>query len=237
VIFRSVVIDCFPESVRKYSKDFAIVAVDVIRATTSAVTAVAKGRRCFFVTSVAEAFETAKRLKNPLLIGEVAGQMPDGFDLTNSPAKIFAHADVQKPMIILSSSGTHLLSAMKDFKYGYVASLRNYRSTIDILAKKHDRVAVIGAGSRGEFREEDQFCCALIAGGLVAAGFEPLDERTTRIVDRWKEEPVESCLVGASVEYLLKTGQENDLKFIREHVDDLDSVFLISRDEIVKVRC
>ena len=28
------------------------------------------------------------------------------------------------------------------------------------------RVAVIGAGSKGEFREEDQICCAWIAAGL-----------------------------------------------------------------------
>jgi hypothetical protein len=40
-MIRSVVIDCFPASVARYVDDHAIVAVDVIRATTVAVTAVA----------------------------------------------------------------------------------------------------------------------------------------------------------------------------------------------------
>ena len=36
----TVVIDCFPESVEAYGRDYVIVAIDVIRATTTAVTAV-----------------------------------------------------------------------------------------------------------------------------------------------------------------------------------------------------
>ena len=42
----SVIIDCFPGSVSRYSDDHRIVVVDVIRATTLAVTATATGRRC-----------------------------------------------------------------------------------------------------------------------------------------------------------------------------------------------
>jgi hypothetical protein len=33
---RSVVIDCFPESAAAYKEGFAVVAIDVIRATTTA---------------------------------------------------------------------------------------------------------------------------------------------------------------------------------------------------------
>ena len=44
---RSVIIDFLPESVRRYRSGWAIVAIDVIRATTTAITAAATGRRCF----------------------------------------------------------------------------------------------------------------------------------------------------------------------------------------------
>ena len=44
---KSVVIDYLPESVCRYRSEWAIVAVDVIRATTTAITAAATGRRCF----------------------------------------------------------------------------------------------------------------------------------------------------------------------------------------------
>ena len=85
---RSVVIDCFPDSVRRYREGYAIVAIDVIRATTTAVTAVAMGRRCFPVPSIEHALPIAARLDQPLLVGELGGNMPYGFDLTNSPAEL-----------------------------------------------------------------------------------------------------------------------------------------------------
>lgn len=42
-----VAIDYLAESVTKYRAGWAIVAVDVIRATTTAITAAANGWRCF----------------------------------------------------------------------------------------------------------------------------------------------------------------------------------------------
>src|SRR5438034_11600279 len=105
---KTVVIDCFPESLVSYRKGYAIVAVDVIRATTTAVTAVASGRRCFPVPSLETAVPLAARLDNPLLVGELGGNAPYGFHLTNSPAQIAPRADVERAMILLSTSGTPL---------------------------------------------------------------------------------------------------------------------------------
>ena len=44
---KSFLIDSLPESAANHRSGSAVVAVDVIRATTLAVTAVALGRRCF----------------------------------------------------------------------------------------------------------------------------------------------------------------------------------------------
>ena len=56
---KTVIIDCFPESVEAYQNGYAIVAVDVIRATTTAVTGVALGRKCFPVPSLEAAVPLA----------------------------------------------------------------------------------------------------------------------------------------------------------------------------------
>ena len=56
---------------------WTVVGIDVIRATTTAVTAVAAGRRCFPVASLEEAVPLAARLANPLLVGELGGNRPD----------------------------------------------------------------------------------------------------------------------------------------------------------------
>ncbi len=104
----SVVIDSTPDSARHYREGYAIVAIDVIRATTTAITAASLGRRCFPVPSIEAAVPLAARLERPLLVGELGGNMPYGFDLTNSPAQIAERSDVERPMILLSSSGPNV---------------------------------------------------------------------------------------------------------------------------------
>src|SRR5439155_5352179 len=108
---QSVVIDCFPGSVQRYRNEHAIVAIDVIRATTTAVTAVSLGRRCVPVDTLAAALKAATRLTNPLLVGELGGKLPQGFDLTNSPAQLALRSDILRPVILLSTSGTKLICA------------------------------------------------------------------------------------------------------------------------------
>src|SRR5438067_9397056 len=120
---KTVVIDCFPESAANYRDGYAIVAVDVIRATTTAVTAVALGRRCFPVPSLEAAVPLAARLTNPLLVGELGGCMPYGFDMNNSPADLELRKDVDRPMILLSTSGTKLICGAEEPQAMYVACL------------------------------------------------------------------------------------------------------------------
>lgn len=232
---KTVVIDCFPESLPSYRNGYAIVAVDVIRATTTAVTCVALGRRCFPAPTLEAAVPLAARLPDPLLVGELGGSMPYGFDLNNSPADLEPRTDIHRPMLLLSTSGTRLICGAAEGQAMYVACLRNYNTQIAYLAAHHPAVAVIGAGSRGEFREEDQLCCAWIAAGLLAAGYEPQNERTIAIVERWHNLPVEAIVDGASAEYLRKTGQSRDLEFILTRIDDLDEVYRFERGEVVKL--
>ncbi len=231
----SVVIDCFPESVRRYREGYAIVAIDVIRATTTAVTAAATGRRCFPVPSIEMAVPLAARLDHPLLVGELGGNMPYGFDMNNSPAEIAQRTDIMRPMILLSSSGTQLIHNGQEADAVYVACFRNYTATAKHLADRHKQVAVIGAGTRGEFREEDQMCCAWIADALMKAGYHPEDDETVQVVNRWRNAPPDACLPGKSVEYLRKSGQTRDLDFILSHIDDLDSAFTVKHDEITRI--
>jgi 2-phosphosulfolactate phosphatase len=90
---KSVVIDAFPESCLKYRETHAIVVIDVIRATTTAVTGVSQGRQIFPVKTTDEAFVLAEKLEKPILAGELGGNVPYGFDLTNSPVQMTARPD------------------------------------------------------------------------------------------------------------------------------------------------
>ncbi len=231
---KTVVIDCFPESVSKYRNGYAIVAVDVIRATTTAVTAVALGRKCFPVPSLEAAVPLAAKLHNPLLVGELGGSMPYGFDLNSSPADLSIRTDIHRPMIFLSTSGTRLICGGAEGQAMYVACLRNYKALIPYLAAHHPVIAVIGAGSRNQFREEDQLCCAWIAEGLLAHGYEPEDENTLSIIHRWSGAPVEKITQGPSADYLRNSGQVRDLEYILTHIDDLNEIYRFEHGQVVK---
>ena len=231
---KSVAIDCLSESAHPLGEGCAVVVIDVIRSITVAATAIESGRRCFFAPSVEAAFLIAKRFENPLLVGEMGGGMPYGFDMNNSPAEIEKRKDISRPAIMVSSSGIPLLYSLKDCDSVYVACLRNYGSTINHLAGLYDRVVVLGAPTRGEFREEDQLCCSWIADGLMKAGFAPEDDKTVAIVNLWKDKPVTVCGEGKSAEYLRQSGQLKDLDFILRHINDLNWLLSIKNDEIIK---
>lgn len=229
----TVAIDFLPSSAARYRDGYAIVAIDVIRATTTLATAAALGRRCYAAPSVDAAVARAARLEDPLLAGEVGGNMPYGFHLTNSPAALAGRSDIGRPMVLVSSSGTQLIHDARGCEALYIACLRNHEATAAHLAGRHRRIAVIGAGTRGEFREEDQLCCAWIAAQLMRNGYAPQDGQTRQIAERWRGAPAQACRVSNSVAYLTRTGQLEDLEFVLSHVNDLDRVFVCDNDQVI----
>lgn len=231
---KTVVIDCFPESVQFYRNGYAIVAVDIIRATTTAVTSVELGRKCFPVPSIEAAVPLAARLTNPLLTGELGGSMPYGFEMNNSPAELEDRTDTHRPMILLSTSGTRVICSAEKWQAVYVACLRNFTAQIAYLVDHHSTVAIIGAGSRAEFREEDQLCCAWIAEGLYKMGYEPENARTISIIEQWSGASVDTICKGASAEYLRNSRQIRDLEYILTHIDDLNEVYRYEQGQVIE---
>ena len=228
----SVKIDFLPGSAEKYRKHHTVVAIDVVRATTTAITAVATGRRCFPVPSVAQAHSLASELGNAILAGEQAGVVPDGFDLNNSPADIMMLGECERPLVLLSSSGTKLCHQAALCDEAMLACLRNFRAVALDLARRDRKVALIGAGTRGEFREEDQMCCAWIADELLELGYRCEDDATMDYIRRWRGAPVDAWTKGKSADYLRRSGQHHDLEFILNHIDDLSWIFPLRNGEV-----
>lgn len=211
------------------------VCVDVFRATTTAVTALVAGRRCFPAGSLEEAVPLAAALHRPLLVGELGGNMPYGFDLQNSPAALAMRPDIWRPAIVLSTSGTPLLASAARAGTAYAACLRNWSAAADAAAAASSHVEVVGAGARGEFREEDQLCCAWIAERLAAAGHAFADSATRELVERWSGSDVEAVAQGHSAAYLRDTGQAQDIEFVLHHVGDVACAFVMHDEELVAV--
>jgi 2-phosphosulfolactate phosphatase len=229
---KTVAIDCLPESVGHYRVGWAIVVVDVIRATTTAITAAATGRRCFPTPTIEAARTLARELKDPVLAGESGGSIPAGFEMDNSPAQLMSRTDTHRPLVLVSSSGTKVIHEAAGCEATYLSCFRNHSALAAYLSESHSRVVIIGAGSKGEFREEDQICCAWIAAALMAHGYLPENPQTASIVDRWRDASPKACLCSSSVTFLKRTGRLSDLDFILGHIDDLQAVFAVRNGEV-----
>jgi 2-phosphosulfolactate phosphatase len=231
----SVIIDCFPESAQRYRDKYAIVVIDVIRATTTATTAVSLGIRVLPVRTTDEAFVLASTIENPLLVGELGGNMPYGFDMTNSPAQIAMLSDTHRPIILLSSSGTQLLLNSTGSNPVYIACFRNISAMVQYLSGKYEKVALLGAGTRGQFRREDQMGCAWIAEKLIESGYQAENTQTEEYISRWHMVSPEEVRYGRSAEYLRKSSQDHDLEYILQHIDDLKTVPSLVKGELVEI--
>jgi 2-phosphosulfolactate phosphatase len=231
---RTFTIDCFPESAARYPSPYAVVAIDVIRATTTATTAMHLGRRVFPARGSDDALVIAASLDRPLLVGELGGNMCDGFDITNSPVRIEERTDTERPMVLVSSSGTQLiLGASETASAVFLACLRNYSAVAEFLAQSHEQVAVIGAGTRGQFRREDQIGCARVGERLLELGYRAADAGTLECIERWRGVPLDVIRQGRSADYLRRSQQEHDLEFVLSHIDDVTTVPWLATGELV----
>jgi 2-phosphosulfolactate phosphatase len=227
----SFVIDATPETVHLYRDTHAIVAVDVLRATTVIVTALACGHPIYPVSTVDEARDVATRLHDPVLAGEQAGIKPEGFHLNNSPAAVERLAGC-RPIVLVTSAGTKLLSEARGASSIYVACLRNMIATAAQLIGTHRRVALVGAGTRGLPRPEDQYVCARIAELLYGQGYMPENERTVAELACWHGVPVEAMRDSPSADFLRETGQLDDLEFALTRIDDIDASAVFNGQQV-----
>jgi 2-phosphosulfolactate phosphatase len=142
------------------------VVFDVLRATSSMVTALAHGAREIYpVTSIEEALELKKRLPDAVLGGERQGDRIEGFDVGNSPLEY--RALVGRRIITTTTNGTVALRAVAGAERVFAAALLNLDATARAIAALEPRELLLVCA--GTFREpglEDIF-----AAGLLAARF------------------------------------------------------------------
>jgi 2-phosphosulfolactate phosphatase len=227
-----VTIGCFHEHLPPVAREATVVAIDVIRATTTAITAVAAGQRLYPAGGIEAAVRLAADLDRPILAGELGGVQPYGFDMQNSPSEMLDLEDSSRPIILLSTSGTRLMAEAADRGVCHPACLRNARAQAMHLAQTGADAVILGADSRGQFRDEDRLCAARIGRDLVEAGYTPADRLTAEVLERWGGAPDDAFLQGRSARYLRETAQEHDLEFVLEHIDDISAAFAVEGGEV-----
>ena len=186
----------------------ACVVIDVIRATSTIVTALANGaRKIQPVASVEEAFALKEQNPKTLLAGERGGQALPGFDLGNSPEDFTPELVKGQHIILTTTNGTQALAACAGASLVFAASFLNLEAVSARLREIGPPWIFVCAGCNGEFGVDD----AIVAGALA----ESLDQDDPMVsLYRSVRRDLKAALLGSDAgRELMKVGLEKDVPF------------------------
>jgi len=152
-----------------------VVAIDVIRAFTTAAFALAAGARDIVpVGTVEQALELRVRFPGALLIGEVGGYPIDGFDFGNSPSALVGQNLSGRRLIQRTSAGTQGLVRSLKAETLFAGSLVCAAATARaIIRSMPATVTLVATGVfPGRDGDEDIACADYLAALLRG---EPID--------------------------------------------------------------
>lgn len=145
--------------------DASAVVVDVVRATTCIVEALANGALAIYPTeSTEEAVRLAQSLgrEDALLCGERKGVKVEGFDFGNSPHEFAPDAVAGKKLVMSTTNGTRALGAAAGARRVIVGALTNLGAVAQAVSDD-EALALVCAGRNGIFSIDDALC----AGHLI----------------------------------------------------------------------
>lgn len=150
------------------------VVIDVLRATTTIVHALAAGARAVVPCGeIAQARQTAQRLgTDALLAGERGGLPIPGFDLGNSPAEFIPPRVEGKTIVFTTTNGTRALLRCAGAECILLAAFVNFSAVCAELAGR-DEVAIVCAGTDGHVTREDVLLAGAIVDDLAGSGHLP----------------------------------------------------------------
>jgi 2-phosphosulfolactate phosphatase len=171
------------------------VAIDVLRATTTMITALAAGctdiRPC---GTVEEARELAGGLPagRVLLGGERHNVKIDGFDLGNSPLEYTAEVCRGRTLVMTTTNGTRAVLRAAEANRVLVAGFVNFRAVCDQLRQDPRPVHIVCAGTDGAVTLEDTLLAGALVDHLCAAGDVRLNDSARLARDGFRQHG--SCL-------------------------------------------
>lgn len=142
-----------------------VIVIDVLRATSTIVTALANGARSIVpVPSVEAAFAAGSDLERSMLGGERSGLRIERFDLGNSPLEYTPGVVAGKTIVLTTTNGTLALDASRRADEVVCGSMLNADAVArHVVAAGVSRLLIVCAGTDGEFSLDD----AVTAGAIL----------------------------------------------------------------------
>ena len=202
-----------------------VVVIDVIRAFTTAAFAFAAGANSItLVSTVEEAIRLRDQIPNALVMGEVMGLPPEGFDFGNSPAAFLGVNLNNCHLIQRTSAGTQGVVNSSNAETMLASSFCCAQATVDYIknvSPKAVSFVITGFGPDGR-GEEDLACAEYLEALLKESNLNP-DSYLKRVTESragkhfadpentmftWKD--IECCIDIDRFNFALEISREDD---------------------------
>ncbi len=208
--------------------DFIVVLVDVLRATTTIVTAVANGVEAIIPVAT---HQEARRLKSQgyLVASEKDGVQLDWADFGNSALSFTREAIGGKTLVYCTTNGTRALHIASSVSSVAIGAFVNISAVTDWLATRQQNVVVLCSGWKNKFCLEDALFAGALTGRLLETGrFGTVCDSAHAAMDLW------SAAEGDPLGYIEKAAQRHRLK--RLGLDDvIPYSFALDQVDVVPV--
>jgi len=152
-----------------FYRDKNVVVIDVLRASTSIITALKNGaREVIPVASVENAVKVSGSLFGDVVLrcGEREGKIIPGFNLGNSPLEYSPDAVANKSLIFTSTNGSLAMVKAKFARRIVVAAFVNMSKVVEYLKELNEDFVIVCAGKEHHFCIEDVVCGGMIIDEL-----------------------------------------------------------------------
>ena len=146
-------------------RDKTIIVIDVLRASTSIVTALSNGAKEIIpVTTVESAVKISGNLFGDVILlgGERNGKKIEGFHLGNSPTEYNAENVRNKSIIFSTTNGSQAMVKARYAREMAVLGFVNMSMVVDFLVRNPRDCTIICSGRNGMFSMEDAVCAGML---------------------------------------------------------------------------
>ena len=216
------------------------IVIDVLRATTVMTRWFELGgTELYPVKSPDLARELVKELRgrgsSPLLMGEVNGIPPEGFDMGNSPLDL--NYDVIREHycgVMSTTNGTGALLEAESTGCPVIAAcFRNYSACLDHALTVGTRVGILCSGRKHRPSWEDTLCAGAVIEDMTRRGEVMMSDSARMALTLWQNSgnDTESCVrLSNHAQYLTQIGYSDDISFACE-IDSSTVVPMLAENE------
>jgi 2-phosphosulfolactate phosphatase len=231
-----------PEEIKdRRLSDKLIVVIDVLRASSTIVTALAYGCRGLVpILSPEQAKEKAQQFKKEevLLGGEREGRKIKGFDLGNSPREYQKEIVEDRIIIFSTTNGVKTLERVRGAFRIIIASFLNLQATFNYCSKFQGDILLACAGKEGYFSLEDTVCAGMLINSLrdiYSDTCQEVDANLTAQVlyKKFGNNILEMLRKSQHGRYLESIGLRKDLEFCSQL--DIFNIVPIFRDGLISL--